>query len=68
VDAGDWLICGLGREAEEEESIAGFLVTPGLGVLNAPVEDRCRRSNSSCSLGGSRGGAGPVAKAVRRED
>jgi hypothetical protein len=34
-------------------------------VLNAPVELRCRRSNSSCSFGGSRGGAGPVANAVR---
>jgi hypothetical protein len=36
----------------------------GLGVLNAPVEARCRRSNSSCSVGGSRGGAGLVAKAA----
>ncbi len=32
-------------------------------MLNAPVEVRCRRSNSSCSFGGRRGGAGPVAKA-----
>jgi hypothetical protein len=37
----------------------------GRGVLNAPVELRCRRSNSSCSLGGRRGGAGPVANVVR---
>jgi hypothetical protein len=36
------------------------------GVLNAPVEALCRRSYSSCSLGGRRGGAGPVAKAGRR--
>jgi len=40
-------------------------VTEGRGVLNAPVELRWRRSNSSCSLGGRRGGAGPVANAVR---
>jgi hypothetical protein len=53
---------------DEEGSVAGFLVTSGLGILNAPVESLCRRSNSSCSLGGSRGGAGPVAKAVRRKD
>jgi hypothetical protein len=46
------------------ESNAGLGVTIGLGVLNAPVEDRCRRSNSSCSFGGRRGGAGPVANAV----
>ena len=38
------------------------------GVLNAPVDDFCRRSNSSCSLGGRRGGAGPVANAGRREE
>jgi hypothetical protein len=36
-----------------------------LGVLKAPVDERWRRSNSSCSFGGRRGGAGPVAKAVR---
>ena len=46
------------------ESAVGFVVTCGFGVLNAPVEDLCRRSNSSCSFGGRRGGAGPVAKAV----
>lgn len=39
----------------------------GLGVLNAPVEAFCNLSNSSCSFGGRRGGAGPVANAVRRE-
>ena len=43
-------------------------MTAGLGVLNAPVEARCRRSNSSCSFGGRRGGAGPVAKAVLRAE
>jgi hypothetical protein len=42
--------------------------TSGLGVLNAPVDERWRRSNSSCSFGGRRGGAGPVAKAVRQLD
>ena len=46
------------------DSNAGLGVTMDLGVLNAPVEARCRRSNSSCSFGGRRGGAGPVAKAV----
>lgn len=39
-------------------------MTIGFGVLNAPVEARCRRSNSSCSFGGRRGGAGPVENAV----
>jgi hypothetical protein len=34
-------------------------------VLNAPVELRCSRSNSSCSFGGRRGGAGLVANTVR---
>lgn len=38
------------------------------GVLNAPVDARCRRSNSSCSLGGRRGGEGLVAKAGRKEE
>ena len=38
------------------------------GVLKAPVDDFCRRSNSSCSFGGSRGGAGPVEKAGLREE
>lgn len=61
--AGDWLICGLDGW-EEGVVIVGFVVVEVLGVLNAPVEDRWRRSNSSCSLGGRRGGAGPVAKAV----
>lgn len=46
------------------DSRAELGVTMGLGVLNAPVEARCRRSNSSCSFGGRRGGAGPVANAV----
>lgn len=40
-------------------------MTTGFGVLNAPVEVFCNRSNSSCSFGGRRGGAGPVANAVR---
>lgn len=40
-------------------------MTEGRGVLNAPVELRCSLSNSSCSLGGRRGGAGPVANALR---
>ena len=35
------------------------------GLLNAPVEVFCNLSNSSCSFGGRRGGAGPVANAVR---
>jgi hypothetical protein len=43
--------------------IVGLMVTESLGVLNAPVDAFWRRSNSSCSFGGSRGGAGPVAKA-----
>jgi hypothetical protein len=47
-----------------EESKAELGVTTAFGVLNAPVEALCRRSNSSCSFGGRRGGAGPVAKAV----
>ena len=46
----------------------GFVTTWAFGVLNAPVDAFCRRSNSSCSFGGRRGGAGPVAKAVRRTD
>lgn len=46
------------------DSKAGLGVRMGLGVLNAPVEARCKRSNSSCSFGGRRGGAGPVANAV----
>lgn len=41
------------------------MTTSVFGVLNAPVEERCRRSNSSCSFGGKRGGDGPVANAVR---
>lgn len=36
------------------------------GVLKAPVDAFWRRSNSSCSFGGRRGGAGPVEKAGRR--
>ena len=43
--------------------LAGDWLTWGRGVLNAPVEVRCRRSNSSCSFGGRRGGEGPVANA-----
>lgn len=60
-DAGDWFICGLGRAGSA--STGGGV---GFGVLNAPVDDFCKRSNSSCSLGGRRGGAGPVEKAGRR--
>lgn len=51
-----------------EGAMVGLTVTDGRGVLNAPVDDFCRRSNSSCSLGGRRGGAGPVAKAGRGVD
>lgn len=36
-----------------------------VGVENAPVESFCRRSNSSCSFWGRRGGDGPVANAGR---
>lgn len=54
-----------GREAVE---FPGDWLTLGRGVLNAPVEARCRRSNSSCSFGGRRGGEGPVAKAPLLED
>lgn len=32
----------------------------GLGVLNAPVDARCKDSYSSCSSFGRRGGAGSV--------
>lgn len=49
---------GLARGAE---------FTIGFGVLNAPVDFFCNLSNSSCSFGGRRGGAGPVANAVRQE-
>lgn len=59
LDAGDWFICGRARGADGV-SMVGFMVR---GVLKAPVDDFCRRSNSSCSFGGSRGGAGPVEKA-----
>lgn len=60
-----WLICARDGGAEvvsgdeEDEEDEGVL-----GVENAPVEERCRRSNSSCSWGGRRGGEGPVAKEV----
>jgi hypothetical protein len=60
------LICGLVRGVDDSEEAVESAVIEGLGVLNAPVEAFCNRSNSSCSLGGSRGGAGPVANAVRR--
>ena len=56
------MICG------REEEVVGFVTTDGRGVLNAPVEDFCKRSNSSCSLGGRRGGAGPVENAGRVVD
>jgi len=64
---GDWLICGRVGDAGVWGVGAGFGVGVDLGVLNAPVDARCRRSNSSCSLGGSRGGEGPVAKAGLKE-
>lgn len=48
--------------------MVGLEMVDALGVLNAPVDARWRRSNSSCSLGGSRGGAGPVAKAGLMEE
>lgn len=53
-------------ELEEDcdfEELLGDWFICGRGVLNAPVEARCKRSNSSCSFGGRRGGEGPVAKA-----
>jgi len=59
-DAGDWFIWGLGRDEDSGAMCFGW--------LNAPVDAFCRRSNSSCSLGGRRGGAGPVAKAGRVEE
>lgn len=66
VDAGAWLICGRDGNFEGvEDVLAG---SDGLGELNAPVELRCRRSNSSCSFGGRRGGDGLVAKVVRGRD
>ena len=72
VVAGLWLICG--REGLEAGDWLIFGVTVGFssalvgmddvaGVENAPVESFWRRSNSSCSLGGRRGGEGPVANA-----
>jgi hypothetical protein len=66
ADAGDWLTrgcdCELGFVLEASD---WFTVTDGRGVLNAPVELRWSRSYSSCSFGGSRGGAGPTEKAGR---
>ncbi len=38
------------------------MTTEGLGVLNAPVDERCSCSYSAWSSLGRRGGAGPVAK------
>lgn len=64
MDAGDWLIRGLGRDASDVDWV--FMMTSGFGVLKAPVDVFCKRSNSSCSLGGRRGGAGPVANAGLR--
>jgi len=52
-EAGDWFTC-----SRELDGV--------LGVENAPVEVFWRRSNSSCSFVGRRGGEGPVAKAGRR--
>lgn len=54
TEAGDWLICGL------EEVLGEEGVGEGRGVENAPVDDFCNRSNSSCSFCGRRGGEGPV--------
>lgn len=69
------MICGLARGVDDatveadsvaDDSAVGFVTTDVFGVLNAPVEAFWSRSNSSCSLGGKRGGAGPVANAGRR--
>ena len=57
-EAGDWLILG---------ATSGVLVGAE-GVLKAPVESFWRRSNSSCSAGGRRGGEGPVANAGRERE
>ena len=55
--------CCRDLDFDAEEVPVGLMVTEGLGVLNAPVEARWRRSNSSWSFWGRRGGEGPVAKA-----
>ncbi len=60
------MICGRALAVEVGvDSEVGLIVR---GVLKAPVEAFCKRSNSSCSFGGSRGGAGPVEKAGRWRD
>lgn len=60
------MICG--REGADVAAVGVVVVGEALGVENAPVEDFCRRSYSSCSFGGRRGGEGPVANADRGED
>lgn len=57
--------CGDGADASEKGASSGGEGLD-LGVLKAPVEDFCRRSNSSCSFWGRRGGDGPVVKAKDR--
>lgn len=73
VVAGLWLICGF--EGLEAGDCLISSVTRGFssgvwdaGVENAPVESFWRRSNSSCSFGGRRGGEGPVANAGRETE
>jgi hypothetical protein len=58
VLSGDWLI--VGREGWD----AG---EGSLGVEKAPVDCFCRRSKTSWSDFGRRGGAGPALKVVGRE-
>lgn len=64
VEAGDWLICGLVGWDAADNGVEELATVEAFGVEKAPVEERCRRSNSSCSFGGRRGGEGPVANAV----
>jgi hypothetical protein len=62
------LICGRGRDdgiEGELDELDGVDTSDERGVLKAPVDKRWSFSNSSCSLGGRRGGAGPVEKAGR---
>lgn len=68
ANAGDWFICGRDLDdggEEASEALVGLVTTDGRGVLKAPVDDFWRRSNSSCSLAGRRGGEGPFEKAGR---
>lgn len=61
-ESGDWLICM--RRFGVEDGVCSSASDDGSsrGVLNAPVLWRCRRSKSSCSSLGRRGGAGPFLK------